>query len=268
MKSGIFDLVGVGFGPANLALAIQLDRIQKERKSVALRSLFIEKQPVLGWHTGMLLPDASLQIHFLKDLVTSVDPCSRFSFVNFLKTSGRLFDFINLRTNYPSREEYNEYLQWAASQFNDLVEYGATVAQVSPVMVGQQVDGLSITYQRRGEMRSVQAANVVLACGRAPHVPSVFPAGSSRIVHSSSFTSWLGRMRASCRPLECWWSDRGKAPPRSLPICSIAARRGRSITCIASTATARPTVAASLIRSSILTSLTTSSNSRPDRGLA
>lgn len=62
----LHDLIGVGLGPANLALALAL----RESK-VDFR--FFESKPCFGWHRGMLLENATMQIPFLKDLGVSSD---------------------------------------------------------------------------------------------------------------------------------------------------------------------------------------------------
>src|ERR1700712_1526142 len=86
----IHDLVGIGFGPSNLGLAIAL-----EEQGSGLSTRFVERQEAFGWHRGMLLEDATMQISFLKDLVTLRNPASGFSFLAYLKERGRLVDFIN-----------------------------------------------------------------------------------------------------------------------------------------------------------------------------
>jgi len=89
----IHDVVGVGFGPSNLALAIALAEGAGDAGGVSAR--FVERQPRFGWHRGMLLEDATMQISYLKDLVTLRDPRSRFSFLSYLHAHDRLPDFIN-----------------------------------------------------------------------------------------------------------------------------------------------------------------------------
>ena len=67
----VYDLVGVGFGPSNLALAIALT----EHNAVSRHKttgVFLERQPRFGWHRGMLIDDATMQVSFLKDLVTGL----------------------------------------------------------------------------------------------------------------------------------------------------------------------------------------------------
>ena len=46
-ESVIYDLVGVGCGPSNLALAIALD--EKKERYQALNAVFLEKQASYCW---------------------------------------------------------------------------------------------------------------------------------------------------------------------------------------------------------------------------
>ena len=98
----IKDLIGVGFGPSNLALAIALEELA-ESQGHALDALFIDKQQDYRWHGETLATQSELQISFLKDLVSLRNPTSPYSFVNYLHQKQRLADFINLGTFYPCR---------------------------------------------------------------------------------------------------------------------------------------------------------------------
>jgi len=184
-----YDVVGVGFGPSNLALAIALDDCTRQQR-VNCRSLFLERQPHFKWHGGMLLPGSNMQISFLKDLVSLRDPTSPFTFVNYLHKSGRLLDFTNCKTFYPSRVEFNDYLRWAAGQFSAMVEYGETVVAVEPVSSGQSVVALRVSTRTvDGTERQHIARNLVVAVGGVPHVPAGFRsiAGDPRVVHTSGY---------------------------------------------------------------------------------
>ncbi len=81
----VFDVLGVGFGPSNLALAIA---VTEHNAAAAAEDVvtahFLERQPGFGWHRGMLLDDATMQVSFLKDLVTLRNPNSTFSFLTSL----------------------------------------------------------------------------------------------------------------------------------------------------------------------------------------
>jgi hypothetical protein len=84
-RGEILDVLGVGFGPSNLALAIALEE-QAGRATATrpVRAGFIERQGQFGWHRGMLITGATMQVSFLKDLVTMRNPTSDFSFIAYL----------------------------------------------------------------------------------------------------------------------------------------------------------------------------------------
>jgi L-ornithine N5-oxygenase len=63
----------------------------------------------------MLLDDATMQVSFLKDLVTLRNPTSEFSFLCYLHSKGRLIDFINHKNLFPLRVEFHDYFAWAAA---------------------------------------------------------------------------------------------------------------------------------------------------------
>ncbi|ORW29012.1 L-lysine 6-monooxygenase [Mycobacterium paraense] len=150
-------LLGVGFGPSNLALAIALG----ER---GLAAVFFEQQPKFGWHLGMLLPHARMQIPFLKDLVTLRNLQSDFTFLNYLGERGRLVEFIGQHTLFPSRMEFHDYLEWAAARVAADVRYGHRVVEISPGETGFVV--------RTDPDRVIHAETLVLATGLHPELPA------------------------------------------------------------------------------------------------
>ena len=190
----IHDLIGIGFGPSNVALAIALD--EKRHGGKPLDALFIERQPSFAWHPHMLLDQAHMQISFLKDLATLRNPTSRFTFVNYLHEQGRLTDFINLKSFFPSRHEFNDYLGWAAGQFEDACRYGEEVFEVVPEKQGGEVPLLRV--RSRGEGGKVQerlARNLVVSIGGTPNIPESFRElrGDARVFHSSSYLKDMAR---------------------------------------------------------------------------
>ena len=102
-ESETYDVVGIGFGPANLSLAIAL-----EESPQRLSAAFFERQPSLGWHRGMLVPAEKMQVAFLKDLVTFRNPTSTYSFVSYLHERGRLARFVNNQDFFPTRQEFHQ----------------------------------------------------------------------------------------------------------------------------------------------------------------
>ncbi|KAL9594384.1 MAG: hypothetical protein Q9219_007062 [cf. Caloplaca sp. 3 TL-2023] len=184
----VYDLVCVGFGPASLAIAVAL-----HDQGVTARVLYIERQRGFTWHGGMLLPDARMQISFLKDLATLRDPRSRFTFLNYLKSKNRLVAFTNLSTFLPLREEYNDYLGWCASHFDQYVRYGQETLEISPhrpeggLVEAWDVLSKDVTTSKKTVVR---ARHVVVAVGGKPKVPTALAdsAPDSPIVHSSSYS--------------------------------------------------------------------------------
>lgn len=64
----IYDVVGIGFGPSNLALAALFD----ENRDHHLSAIFLEKKSSFSWHENMLIPGTEMQISFLKDIATLI----------------------------------------------------------------------------------------------------------------------------------------------------------------------------------------------------
>ncbi|MBE1489991.1 lysine N(6)-hydroxylase/L-ornithine N(5)-oxygenase family protein [Plantactinospora soyae] len=171
----VHDLLGIGFGPSNLALAIAIREANAESRTGHVGSaVFLERQPRFGWHRGMLLDDTTMQVSFLKDLVTLRNPASEFSFLCYLQSRGRLIDFINHKNLFPSRVEFHDYLEWAAAQVDDLVRYGHEVVDVRPVWQDGQLVGFDVAA-RTGACATPpvvhRARNLVLGAGLRPHLP-------------------------------------------------------------------------------------------------
>lgn len=146
----VHDLIGIGFRPSNLALAIALE--ESGQVHGPLDVLFLDKQSDYRWHGNTLVTQSELQISFLKDLVTLRNPISPYSFVNYLKAHDRLVDFISLGTFYPCRMEFNDYLRWVASHFEAQSRYGEEVLAIEPVLHQQQVEALRvISRDSRGQ---------------------------------------------------------------------------------------------------------------------
>src|SRR5574342_304268 len=97
------ELLAIGAGPANLALGVAIEELASEELSD--RALIVEQHDDIVWQRGMLLPWTLSQVSFLKDLVTRRNPRSRYSFVNYLHSIGRLDAFINLGSFLPYRTE-------------------------------------------------------------------------------------------------------------------------------------------------------------------
>ncbi|KAI0382308.1 L-ornithine 5-monooxygenase [Hypomontagnella monticulosa] len=201
----VYDLVCVGFGPASLAIAVALhDSIEKGSLSNAgtessPKVLFLEKQPRFAWHAGMLLPGAKMQISFIKDMASLRDPTSQFTFLNYLHKNDRLVEFINLNTLLPARVEYEDYLRWCASFFNEVVQYNTEVTSVSPVKGSESADPVStftVTSKdvKTGAVTTHRARNVLVAIGGQPSIPKCLPSNHPRVIHSSQYAHLVPRI--------------------------------------------------------------------------
>lgn len=186
----IYDVIGIGFGPSNLSLAIALEEHEANTAAHPITSAFFERQPSFGWHRNMLLPSTTMQISFLKDLATLRNPVSRFSFVAYLHAAGRLVQFINNQTFFPTRQEFHQYLEWVESSFSDRVSYGSevTAIRLSPDTGLGEPRVLQVEVRDRvgAGSRLVNARNVAISTGLVPRMPTGVQR-DDRVWHSSEF---------------------------------------------------------------------------------
>ncbi len=158
------DLVGVGAGPANLSLAALITSA-RERGLTSVRSTFLERNPAIFWHSGQLFPGTLMQTEFYRDLVTPMDPTSRFSFLNYLKSNGRLDQFFCSSTIYPTRREFEDYFNWVAQQMTDIV----FATNVSSVDYDPETNLFIVEAENDGHSQGrYEAKHIVLGCGPAP----------------------------------------------------------------------------------------------------
>ncbi|MGW0787939.1 lysine N(6)-hydroxylase/L-ornithine N(5)-oxygenase family protein [Streptomyces sp. NPDC002911] len=181
----VHDLIGIGFGPSNVAMAIALtERNSRVGREQAVTAHFFEKQPRFGWHRGMLIDDATMQVSFLKDLVTLRNPSSEYSFLCYLQSQGRLVDFVNGKSLFPLRVEFHDYFEWAAAKVDDMVSYGHEVIAVRPVVCDGVVEYVDVTARSGSEVVVHRARNLVIGTGLRPQMPDGVER-TERIWHTS-----------------------------------------------------------------------------------
>lgn len=181
----VHDLIGIGFGPSNVAMAIALREYNARAGGQrAVTAHFFEQQPQFGWHRGMLIDDATMQVSFLKDLVTLRNPSSEYSFLCYLKAQGRLIDFINHKNLFPLRVEFHDYFEWAAAKVDDMVSYGHEVVGVEPVLRDGVIDYLDVTVRSADGLAVHRARNLVIGTGLRPAMPEGIERGE-RLWHNS-----------------------------------------------------------------------------------
>ncbi|MVP01956.1 lysine N(6)-hydroxylase/L-ornithine N(5)-oxygenase family protein [Paenibacillus lutrae] len=178
--SHIYDLIGIGFGPSNIALAIAL-----EEMDVDLDFLFLEKSANRKWQEGMLLDGSDIQNNPLRDLVTPRNPRSHYTFINYLKEVGRFFEYLNLGIHFPLRKEYALYISWVTEQFSESVKYSTQVTHVDMV-AGKEGQKLWQIKTSAGE--EYLCRSLIVGPGRTPNIPAEFkPHIGSSIFHLTEY---------------------------------------------------------------------------------
>lgn len=186
-QSSCYDILGVGFGPANLALAIALEEAGFEG-----RVLMCERRASSQWHPEMMMPGADIQNNPHRDLITPVNPRSRYSFLNFLHEHGMLLEHLNLGIEFPLRAEYASYVQWVASFFANWVAYDAAVVRIE--LHATAAGPLYKVIDQRGDCRWARSA--VVAPGRTPLIPPVFAhVVGQRVFHLTEFLSSMRELQ-------------------------------------------------------------------------
>jgi L-ornithine N5-oxygenase len=192
--SKVYDIVGVGFGPANIALAALLEE-ERAYENV----LFLEGAKTPLWQSEMLFENA-LDIHSNiqniphRDLATLRSPRSRFTFLNYLHETGLLLEHLNMDLLMPMRPDFAAYIRWVAQELSHLVRTGKAVRGVSMLdEVHSHVYRIE-TYD--GD--AIFARHVVLGTGRDPLIPEVFEESleTGRVFHLTRFNSSSRRLIA------------------------------------------------------------------------
>ena len=185
--SKVYDLIGVGFGPANIAVAALL-----EEEGSFNDYLFLERSTNPVWQSEMLF-DNALDIHSNiqnvphRDLATLRSPRSRFTFMNYLHENRLLLQHLNMDLLMPMRPDYAAYIRWVAEQLSDNVRTGQSIRSIT--MLDARHSHLYRIDTENGD--AFFTRHIVLGTGREPMIPPVFKAGiaSGRVFHMMRFNS-------------------------------------------------------------------------------
>lgn len=173
-----YTVIGIGIGPFNLGLAALLDPVEE------LSSVFFDQSDGFDWHPGLMLSHVTLQVPFLADLVTMADPTSKYSFLNFVKESGRLYKFFIRENFYVLRKEYNAYCKWVVSKLPNC-KFSHKVVAV------EYLDGLyavTVLNTKTAQVSVYYAEKLALGTGTSPHIPDFIDKDIlPKVIHASRY---------------------------------------------------------------------------------
>ncbi|WP_087507761.1 lysine N(6)-hydroxylase/L-ornithine N(5)-oxygenase family protein [Cellulomonas iranensis] len=183
----LHDVIGIGYGPANIALAVAL-----EEEAYDLDVRYLEARPSPSWQAAMMLDGSDIQNHPVRDLVSLRNPRSRYTFVNYLFENGRLLEHLNVPQEFPLRKEYARYVSWVAEQVPATVDYGVRVVAVARAQDPGGEPCYRVTTSRGDELL---ARSLVVGTGRTPYVPEPFDGvRSPRVFHLTDYLPALRRV--------------------------------------------------------------------------
>ncbi|MER6232598.1 SidA/IucD/PvdA family monooxygenase [Streptomyces sp. NPDC000971] len=183
----IHPVLGVGFGPANLSLAVALE--ERDRAGTAH---FIERSTDFQWQREQLLSGADIQNNPFRDLAMPRNPASPHTFVKYLASQGSLTDYLHLNAKFPLRREYAGYLTWVADAFRKQVDYGRSAVGLSLV---QGEDGGEVFRVETDDGAEYLGRTVSVGTGRSPRVPPAFQRSlGPRVFHSTRYLSSIEKL--------------------------------------------------------------------------
>lgn len=169
------DVLAVGCGPFNLGLAALASTVDD------VDVLVVDSVDEFRWHPGLLFEEATLQVSFLSDLVTLIDPTHPTSFLAYLADVDRLYPFLVREQFFPTRREYEAYLLWVVAKLDSL-RFGTTVDEVRWDDDAQRFD---VLVTSGGTQSVIRAGHVVVGVGTEPSVPESLTSDAAGSVHSS-----------------------------------------------------------------------------------
>ncbi|KAA8734710.1 SidA/IucD/PvdA family monooxygenase [Acinetobacter qingfengensis] len=178
IQNQIYDIIGIGVGPFNLGLACLAEPLEE------LNTLFLDRKEEFDWHTGIMPEWSTLQIPFVADLVSFADPTSKFSFLNYLKETQKIYQFYIGEEYYILRSEYNNYCKWAVSKMKN-INFSANVQEV---IYDENMHIYTIQWiNDNGDIAYAKTKNIVLGTGTSPNIPEFCKQYKDKVHLSSNY---------------------------------------------------------------------------------
>ncbi|OQP56645.1 lysine N(6)-hydroxylase/L-ornithine N(5)-oxygenase family protein [Niastella populi] len=173
-----YSLIGIGIGPFNLGLAALTEPLTD------MSTLFFDQSESFDWHPGLMLPNATLQVPFMADLVTLADPTNKYTFLNFCKLTERIYPFY-IRENFNVlRKEYNCYCQWVATQLTN-VRFGH---EVTGIEYDNNLYAVTVRRAKNSKPEIYYAERLALGTGTQPYMPAFIDRSQTpNVIHTSQY---------------------------------------------------------------------------------
>jgi L-ornithine N5-oxygenase len=182
----LHSVLGVGFGPANLSLAVALAEVGRSGGAH-----FVERASGFQWQEEQLLPGTDIQNNPFRDLAMPRNPDSPYTFVKYLAARRDLTGYLHLNAKFPLRREYAGYLGWVADSFQHSVDYGQSAVRLSLI---EYCDNEVIRVETESGRRYL-GRSLILGTGRSPRIPAPFRDHTGPTVfHAANFLSSIGRL--------------------------------------------------------------------------
>lgn len=185
------DALAIGCGPFNLGLVALGSTVPH------LDLVCLDRSPSFAWHPGLMFDDARLQLSFLADLVSLIEPTHPLSFLAYLSAQDRLYPFYVREAFHPTRREYEHYLRWAIERlphihFGHAVESVRWDAQARVFEAEVRVDGPTGAVRPRS---TVKARALVLGIGTEPRLPPALESlPSTHLLHAATYLDRRDRL--------------------------------------------------------------------------
>lgn len=177
-NNSIYDFIGIGIGPFNLGLAALSQPV------TGCNALFFDRRNDFNWHPGLMLDDATLQVPFMADLVTMADPTSPYSFLNFMKETGRIYKFYIRENFFMLRREYNAYCRWVIDRLANCL----FAHEVMDIQYLNELYQLRVRNNKTAEVATYRCRKLVLGTGTVPYIPpAIRRQNLEKVIHTADY---------------------------------------------------------------------------------
>lgn len=199
-KNDTYDYIGIGLGPFNLGLACMAAPLEN------LNGRIFEQSSEFNWHPGMLIEGATLQNPFLGDLVSMADPTNPFSYLNYCKQQGRLYQLYIRENFYLGRAEFNQYCRWAIQKLDNInFEHKVMDITYDKNQSCYLVSGVKTLPDGSTHLFSARAKKIIIGVGSRPQFPNTIAdkaqdlalKPNSSLIHSGQYLQNKSRLQSS-----------------------------------------------------------------------